>query len=280
MTFPVICPVCQFELNPCSTTDQKTWKCANNHSFDVSKQGYLNLLLANQKNSSNPGDDLKMVKAREIFLERARYLPLLERISSVLNQRINTENPSWADLGCGEGWYTRNLKDRLDFTSTTIGLDISKPAITSAARQSKSIHWQIASAANPPISNTSLDFAISLFTPLFGESTQRILKESGLFLVAGTGANHLIEMRELIYDEVNRVSFTANKSLRQYFDPIEIQELEFSWVIESEAEALELLTMTPHAWRTSPDKHSRVHSLKDKSIQAHFVIELWQSKLN
>lgn len=39
-----ICPVCKEKL----VRENKTYKCINNHCFDMAKQGYLNLLLSNQ----------------------------------------------------------------------------------------------------------------------------------------------------------------------------------------------------------------------------------------
>lgn len=38
------CPVCGEKLN----IDGKAFKCANSHSFDIAKQGYVNLLLTNK----------------------------------------------------------------------------------------------------------------------------------------------------------------------------------------------------------------------------------------
>lgn len=45
------CPVCGEKLN----IDGKAFKCANSHSFDIAKQGYVNLLLTN-KSGDKKGD--------------------------------------------------------------------------------------------------------------------------------------------------------------------------------------------------------------------------------
>ena len=52
-----ICPICKSKLN----IDGKTYRCENNHSFDIAKQGYVNLLPVNKKHSDNPGDSKDMV---------------------------------------------------------------------------------------------------------------------------------------------------------------------------------------------------------------------------
>ena len=65
-----ICPLCQSPL----TIADKTWQCdgshiANNpkqtqHSFDVARQGYVNLLPVQQKKSKDPGDSQASIDAR------------------------------------------------------------------------------------------------------------------------------------------------------------------------------------------------------------------------
>ena len=42
-----------------------TWACAQGHSFDVAKQGYVNLLPVQNKRSRDPGDSKAIVTARQ-----------------------------------------------------------------------------------------------------------------------------------------------------------------------------------------------------------------------
>ena len=60
----LMCPVCHKQLK---LTD-KTWRCDNNHSYDVAKQGYVNLHVVQHKHSKNPGDTPESVQARRAFL--------------------------------------------------------------------------------------------------------------------------------------------------------------------------------------------------------------------
>jgi len=71
----LICPFCQSEL---LATEHKSYACENNHNFDLSKEGYLNLLPVNQKSSKDPGDNKMMISARREFLELGHYDPLIE----------------------------------------------------------------------------------------------------------------------------------------------------------------------------------------------------------
>ena len=46
------CPKCHQQLH----LENKTLKCENNHCYDISKRGYINLLLNPDKATNNPGD--------------------------------------------------------------------------------------------------------------------------------------------------------------------------------------------------------------------------------
>ena len=106
----IICPNCKSLLHQF----EKIVRCQNGHSFDFSKEGYINLLLANQKKKNNPGDNKIMVNARDEFLSTGHYDFLLDNIESTINafDIFSTSNGGiihLLDLGCGTGFYTRNL---------------------------------------------------------------------------------------------------------------------------------------------------------------------------
>ena len=56
----LICPICGNELNQMS----KSYCCENQHSFDIARQGYVNLLTVQQKHSLVPGDTREQVLSR------------------------------------------------------------------------------------------------------------------------------------------------------------------------------------------------------------------------
>ena len=61
-----ICPVCKQRL----TRSGSCYRCRGNHSFDIAKSGYVNLLLSQQSSQKRHGDDKAMVLARRRFLEK------------------------------------------------------------------------------------------------------------------------------------------------------------------------------------------------------------------
>jgi len=81
MDLPVfICPVCSSPLSRAG----RSYSCAGKHSYDISKEGYVNLLLANQKQSREPGDSKEMLDARRSFLNKGYYKPLARSAASII----------------------------------------------------------------------------------------------------------------------------------------------------------------------------------------------------
>ena len=95
----LVCPLCEHPLE----RGAKTWRCLKGHSFDVAREGYVNLLPVQHKNSREPGDDLQMVTARREFLHAGHYQPLRD---AMLEALAPLGARSLLDIGCGEGYYT------------------------------------------------------------------------------------------------------------------------------------------------------------------------------
>ena len=272
----IICPLCQQTLS----ANEKYWHCANRHSFDVAKQGYINLLPVQHKKSKSPGDDAAMVAARSQFLNGGYYQPLSQQINRIIIEHLqhNTiTQPNIIDAGCGEGYYTSRLGAALsdgNITGDIIGIDISKHAILAAARRDKTIRWFVASSNAIPVATYTgdtggkrgIDTVLSLFAPIHTEEFYRCLNTDGLLLVASTGNNHLIEMRELLYDDVRNTRFDPVAQIKQRFAPTDTTTLDFTIDLDNTNTIKQLFAMTPHYWRVSPTRQKRLDSLDRLTI--------------
>ena len=88
----LICPICQA---PLQILDNGV-ACPASHRFDRARQGYLNLLPVQHKNSRDPGDNAAMVEARRRFLDGGYYAPLAKRLAEL----AASYNPArWLDVG-------------------------------------------------------------------------------------------------------------------------------------------------------------------------------------
>ncbi len=86
----LMCPVCREALK----LTERTWRCENNHSYDVAKQGYVNLHVVQHKHSKNPGDTPESVQARRAFLSAGHYAPLQQAVV-VFDSKIYVLKTCW-----------------------------------------------------------------------------------------------------------------------------------------------------------------------------------------
>lgn len=264
------CPVCQ---GPLLQTDNGL-ACDKGHQFDQARQGYVNLLLVQQKKSRAPGDDKEMVLARSRFLEIGRYQPLADELLKA-TEKFWPDVQHWVDLGCGEGWYTKQLAQTHP-TTQGYGLDISKQAIQAACKRSKKICWLVGSAANTPFMPQSLEGATVLFSGIYGDELLRVLKPGGMVVTIGTDSDHLLSLRQTLYPKIRQSEFNARRYLPERFSLEYEKEVKFEWIPDSEQELNDLLTMTPHHWRVSPERKTKINELINLPMIAHFRIQVWQ----
>ena len=85
----VACPIDGENL----VSSGKQLNCSNGHSFDIARQGYVNLLPVQHKRSKQPGDSKAMVLARSDFLDSGIYEPIAEKLNALVLSHM-TESPS------------------------------------------------------------------------------------------------------------------------------------------------------------------------------------------
>lgn len=255
---PLTCPVCKALL----TQRERNLRCENNHSFDAAKQGYWNLLLAHKKRSKDPGDNAAMVLGRREFLAQDFYQPLSERINQLAVASVKQlSQPHILDMGCGEGYYTVRLHKALSeagIKANTTGLDISKHAVKAACQRNKHITWLVASGADIPLPDNCLDLQLVLFSRLMPEAFAKPMKQGAHLLVAWTGEQHLIELRQLIYKEIKESHFSPVKTLEAQFELMQQDNVNYTFTLESSEQIATLLAMTPHSQRLSVEAQERI----------------------
>lgn len=247
--------------------DNKRFTCSAGHSFDLAKRGYLHLLPAQHKRSKAPGDSVEMIQARQRFLERGFYRELASALADVsaLANEVNL-----LDAGCGEGYYLRQLETlRPEVSWIGAGLDISKPAIDSAAKCEKGFQYLVASNANIPLLDHSVDVLWCVFGFADFEQFRRVLKPSGRLIMVDPGVNHLLALREVIYPKV--VDKANERTTPEGFRLLEKQHIAGEMTLDQTALA-DLLLMTPHLFRANREGRERAAALD--ALQCQYDIEL------
>lgn len=243
---------CPLDGTPLHCTGS-AWSCASGHSFDIASQGYTNLLPVQHKRSRDPGDSKEMVAARRRFLTAGFYQPIAAAVSrAVLAGLPANATISCLDAGCGEGYYLRQLAAAVgdEQTLALLGLDISKWAVLSAAKQDKRPNWVVGSNANLPVLSGTLDRVLCLFGfPVYAQFA-RVLKPGGLLVQVDAGPDHLRELREIIYPSL-KPERTTDLQTPAGFSRLPTETLRFAIELTNAEQIADLLSMTPHLFRAS-----------------------------
>ena len=252
--------------------------CSNGHSFDISRQGYVNLLGAQDKRSRDPGDGKSMITARRNFLDGGYYQPIAARLSQLVEPFLATEDALVTDAGCGEGYYLQQLAENITAGGNplpaVLGFDISKWAMQSAARRFPAT-WLVASNRHIPLADQSADVVLSLFGFPEYPAFRRILKKTGALLMVNAGPQHLLELREIIYPRIRFKSsdrIVAAKAAG--FKLVEHTELSYNIAALGQEAINQLLAMTPHMFRASSEGKRRAAALTELSLTVDVVFEV------
>ena len=250
--------------------------CINQHSFDIARQGYVNLLGAQDKRSRDPGDSKEMVAARHRFLEANHYQPIADRVASLLQPQLGS-NPLVVDAGCGEGYYLQHIRRHLAKVGQAdihmLGFDISKWAVQCAARRFPA-SWLVATNRNIPLADACADVVMDIFGFANFAAFARVLKPSGLLARVQAGNNHLLELRQMIYPEVKVKDVVAQDP--PGFSLISSVQVSYETLCLGQAAIGDLLLMTPHLYRASSQGKERVTALRELAFTVDASIDIFQ----
>lgn len=266
------CPNCGAPLE----NQERTYRCENNHCFDMAKEGYVHLLPANRKNSQNPGDDKQMVSARAAFLGKGYYQGLQQALANLVLEHLPAGG-TLLDSGCGEGYYTNEIHHQLTAGGQSVaGIDISKFAVRLAGKGSRGAEFAVASAYHLPVSDDSIDLLLNCFSPLCLDEIHRVLKPNGLFFYVVPSAKHLWELKEAVYD----APYENEEKVEEYpnFSYIGKQCVDDFVHLPNNEDIQNLFGMTPYAWKTPKEAMARLDSLERLDVTIGFHIHIYQKQ--
>ena len=268
----VSCPLCGGAL----TRAEGRCFCPAGHSFDVAREGYVNLLPVNRRHSKDPGDDKQMVAARTTFLDGGWYEPLRVAVCKLV-EATALRAPVLLDAGCGEGWYTAALSRTVAaMGGRTAGVDLSKSAVKRAARRCPDAEIAVASVYHLPVPDGAADIVTDCFSPLAIEEFRRVLRPGGYFLYVVPGPRHLWELKEILYD----APYENEEKVEQYpgFSLVKTEETENTFTLRRSEDIAALFHMTPYAWKTPKDGAQRLAALSELTVRAQFRIFVYQAQ--
>ena len=264
----LMCPVCRLVLQ----LHDRTWRCANNHSYDVAKQGYVNLHVVQHKHSKNPGDTAASVQARRAFLSAGHYAPLQQAVVQKI-RTLRIEN--LLDIGCGEGYYTAAMQGEV---LQCVGVDIAKNAVQVAAKLNPAVTWVVGTGATLPVLEHCIDLCSSLFSPIPQQEILRVLKPQGYLLVVTPAPEHLLAMRQALFEEVK--PHDPEKFITQLQDAFDLVDAS---VVETplqlnQSDLNHLIAMTPYAYKAKAERRQALEQQTQFDVTAQHQIYLFQKK--
>ena len=233
------CPACGSALE----REDRALRCANGHSYDIARQGYVHLLPVKQMHAKIPGDTKQMVDARRVFLSGGYYDAFRDKLAELTNKYL-PENGVVLDAGCGEGFYTSALYEK-------------------------------AKAKNGSAEN-SADVLTDVFAPIVPEEFFRVLKPGGVMILAVPGARHLYGMKEVLYKEPyeNEEHDTAYDGF-EYLGRACVQK----FITVNGQENIEaLFSMTPYYWKTDVEGGERLRALDVLETEIKFDFLVYRKK--
>ena len=256
------CPVCHSPL----LREERRYVCAHGHSFDIAKQGYVNLLRS--QNAGAHGDNAFMIEARKRFLSKGYYAPLAHALATKILSYAK-QDTVLLDVGCGEGYYTTHAHTALEGKNSKIyAFDISKDALKATAKRRLDASLFVASAYEVPVLNGSVDMATLLFSPFCREELLRVLAPDGILVMAYPGVEHLWGLKQALYDTPykNRPEDTEIEG----FVLLEEEKIAKEIFLPDNETVMELFAMTPYYYKTGEKDKAKLALLSSLTTKIEF----------
>jgi len=254
----LICPVCRESL----TVEARTMSCASGHRFDLAKEGYVNLLRSS-KSGDKIGDDKLSARSRRDFLNKGYYSLLKNTLTALFADKAGTV----LDICCGEGYYTSALGANPNLQ--VYGFDISKEMVRLGAKRGNAVFF-VANMASIPVADASFDYAIHLFAPFQEQEFSRILKQGGRLYSVVPGSEHLLGLKNALYDTPyrNDEKLPSTEKLKL----VGTTKVSGSVILESAEDIEAVFRMTPYYFHTSQKDKDKLRNIQTLETEISFVI--------
>jgi SAM-dependent methyltransferase len=157
--------------------------CGKGHSFDLARDGYVNLLPGNRRRPAAGGDGSAQLRHRSAFLDAGHFGFITAAIAERLQHgqiRSAGGGRHVLDAGCGTGHHLASIAAAFGPGAVGLGLDISAAAARLAARSCPGLAFAVADLWSEwPVQDAAFDLVLSIFAPRNLAETMRVLRPGG-----------------------------------------------------------------------------------------------------
>ena len=176
------------------------------------------------------------------------------------------------DAGCGEGYYSERLRQKLSekFSNVDIyGIDVSKDAVAMAAGAYKNIQYSVASVNKLPFPDCSFDIIVSLFAPISEAEFHRVLRKNGILITVSPAPRHLFGLKTAVYDSVYENEETT--FVPRLLTPLKNESYSSVMTLSNNKEIYDLFMMTPYYYKTGSKGRASVEELSSLKTEIGFM---------
>ncbi|OAZ58758.1 23S rRNA (guanine(745)-N(1))-methyltransferase [Bacillus siamensis] len=260
------CPLCRTAM---AVSQNQSLICGNGHTFDISKQGYVNFL---NKAVKTRYDRQLFEARRELFDSREFFAPVQKEIAAIISRTQSPQKQAAVlDAGCGEGSHLAAVCRLLQpaFSVTGIGIDISKEGVLHAAKAfGDQMVFAVADVADAPFADSRFDVVMSVLSPWNYKECSRLLRKGGTVIKAVPRRDYLKEVREFFFGDSPRRNDTADSAACRFqagFQTFDRKRLRYTKTL-SQSDLERLVKMTPLTWKCTEESIQRFIGRKAADI--------------
>lgn len=242
------CPVCEGLVRLGGSL-----RCGNGHSFDVARQGYVNLQTGAAAGNADTAD---MVAARAEHLAAGHYDRIVNAVAAAAAEVVGTApSPLVVDAGAGTGHWLATLLDEVD-GARGLALDNSKYAARRAAQAHSRIGAVVCDTwGGLPVAGGVASVILNVFAPRNGAEFARVLRPDGTLIVVTPTTDHLAEvvtaLGMLRVDESKDARL--DRTLSQHFDLVDRETVSAGLELGPD-DARRIARMGPSTWHLTEDE--------------------------
>ena len=262
-------------------------RCDQGHGYDLAREGYVNLLVAQHRHSKDPGYSREMIAGRRDFFDAGHYQAHADDLAQIVRDHLSgVPSEVVLDAGCGEGYYLRQLRSVLESSAGATasagigpllcGLDISKHAVRVAARRDRAGVYAVAGTHRMPVLAERVSVLLTHFSPVSPDDFARVVRPGGVVLVAGPGEDHLYSFKQLLYDAPTTHRPADQLTGDARFGLLGSSRIRHPLQLDGAQHVRNLLAMTPFFWTLDAAGQARLGRVEQLTTETDIVVRAYR----